>query len=244
MVELIHLDYLGYFLGIFVAIFGTLALMKAGIFKPQIRRLFQLDGLDELIGSCAERGKPIAFSNRYYDQRYPYQLMATNFVLKYVGTKCAELNVPMYGTGQRAQTMMINEDWFRQGFIEAGYPERFVPGRFFAANQCQFAMMGLIPKHDVGGVVAVATGNRATTVYEAALRNGALIWAETTYGFPSCWNSIMCDWYLNGDELNAIAAYVSKDEQLVKNIITIDSVKLFMIFMYFGTWITKYLGLW
>jgi hypothetical protein len=136
------------------------------------------------------------------------------------------------------------EDWLRQGYIASGYPERFVGGRFIASNQQQIAMIGHIQRENAGGVVGYATGNRATIFYEAALRQGALLWVETTYGFPSCWNAIMADWYLNGDELNALAAYVSGDEQLNTNLLAVDAVKIMFVIGYLAASLTKFMGVW
>jgi hypothetical protein len=97
----------------------------------------------------------------------------------------------------------------------------------------------MIQRNKAGGLIALGVINQCTTYYDAALREGAMILGDTPYGFPHCWNSIMTDYYMSGDEVNALAAYVSEDQNLIDNIIAIDSAKILIIALYIGAWVAR-----
>jgi hypothetical protein len=237
--ELKLLDYLTFFLGIW----GAILLTKIGIVamgaKPKIRKLVQLDGVDEIIGSCAEKGQALVFCNHTYSQINPWQMMSANYLLRYIGEKVAALDVPTFGVVIDQQTAIINEDWVREGYIRAGYPERFVPGRVIGSNLLNLSTTGMINRNKAGGLIALGIANQCTVYYDAALRQGAMILGDTPYGFPHCWNAIMCDYYMSGDEINAVAAYVSEDDSIISNMVSIDSAKILFIVLYIGTWIAR-----
>jgi hypothetical protein len=165
--------------------------------------------------------------------------MSANYIYRYIGEKVAALDVETFGVAMNQQTSIINEDWFREGYIRAGYPERFVPGRWIGSQTTNLSIIGMIQRNNAGGLIALGVINQCTTYYDAALREGAMILGDTPYGFPHCWNSIMTDYYMSGDEVNAAAAYVSGEPSLINNIISVDSAKILIIVLYISAWIAR-----
>jgi hypothetical protein len=205
--------------------------------KPEIRRMGHIDTIDELIGSASERGKPVLLNMLITGSATMgggvSSWNAFNITMKYIAKRSAELNTAVYGNAAAADSYMMMSDYARQGFVEAGHPERYVdanfyysPVRWLAWPPPLYAMENtdIINRIDAGTVFRIGPFDVSL---EWGSRMGAINYCTCDEGWSHAENGAFADHFTIGDEPLAVAAYISEDDNYLAVIIGEDWMKLF-----------------
>ena len=214
---------------------------KRGVEIP-IRRLAGLDALDEAIGRATEMGRPVLYVPGT-DEIKEIQTIYSMLILRHVAKKTAEYGTPLIVPTKNAVVMAFAEEAVRQGCLDAGRPDAFVPDNIRYLSDEQFAYCA--------GIAGIMYRERpAANIYMGMFYAEALILAETGFLHGAIQVAgtarieqlpafvAACDYTIMGEEYYAVTAYLTRDPSLVGTIRAGDVVKLLAITLFvIGTWL-------
>jgi hypothetical protein len=202
-----------------------------------VRKLAAVTGIEEAVRVCAEKGKPIIYSVGFTGIRYVRASMlyhTTAGVAKYLGRACGELNVPLICTTSAPDMNMILQDYSRQGFLEAGHPERFNPNNYYFLAQIgaqQMVEVELIKRLQVGAYLPLiqhSWGHHLACMDQAA-RVGAIQVGSECDITDLLVTAVNADYLAIADEQYAMGAYMSEDREAIGSVVGTDFFKIFYI---------------
>jgi hypothetical protein len=198
----------------------------------QLRRVPALDGIDEIVRSCAERGKSLLFSFQY-GIKDP-QIASTVDIVKNTAKTCGDLNIPLWLNANTAETFLLMEDFARQGYSESAHPEAF------SEDMTQFALstlaahylnIGILERELPGGNIiwGVFGQSNTTSVINSGLNVGAIQMAAIKYSDSMSLVLPFVDYVALGEEMVAAGAYLSEDPVNTSTLIGSDFIKIMLI---------------
>jgi len=234
-----YINYVEFFelfiLSVAIVVITTFVLPKYFSSINQLRRVAALDGIDGIVRSCAERGRPLHFvlaSLLVGDVKFP----STIAVLKTTATTCGDLNVPLLITASDAQAFLAATDTAHQGYLESTHPERYnASNNFFVANiiSMHYKTMDLLEERNCGGnmIWGVYPWSTSSAVVLQGRRIGCVQMSAITYSDSLAIVLPWCDYNVIGEEMVAAGAYLTRDPSNTAAIISSDFIKLTLIIM-------------
>lgn len=199
-----------------------------------LRRIPGLDALDEAVGRATEMGKPILYVPGIWPMSEISTIASMN-ILKPVAKKVAQYESRIIVPNIYAIVMNVAQQTVKEGFTEAGRPDRYNEDDVFYMAYNQFAF--------AAGVNGLMERERpATNLFFGAFFAESLLLAETgnatgaiqiagTDRVPQLpFFVAACDYCIMGEELYAASAYLSGDPRLVSSIKAQDWGKMGVLF--------------
>jgi hypothetical protein len=249
--ELYQPDFLVFIVISVALIFSAIAIAPRVRGLNEMRSVAALDAIDEVIKSCAERGRPLLYSGTYLNPRWHRGssiIPSANAISKYVATQCANLDIELYSTAGNPEYFLMMEDHLRQGYLISDHPERHNPrNEFFVASYfgVPYFNSELLVSKSMGSYIQMgwSPGSSVTMIYEAARRAGTLTLTANLAIDTQPLGVIFADYPVIGEEQVAISAYLTKDPFQISTLIGSDFVKLFWVAIGIGTLILSIGGL-
>jgi len=201
----------------------------------KLRRVAALDGLDEIVKSCAERGRPVLYSPTGTKLGQPH-LVAAMEAGKLVAKTCADLNVRLYTLAVDPEQYLLFVDYVRQGCMESTHPERwnpsdhlFVPD-YGAAVSLPTSCMEMVEGRNIGGSIYFGgiTWNTFLNVVEHGLRHGCLQFTAFYWPDDISQAVMFSDYCTITDEMVAAGAYLGRDPVDAAFVVGSDLMKIFI----------------
>jgi len=187
-----------------------------------LRRIPGLDALDEAVGRATEMGKPILYVPGIWPMSEISTIAAMN-ILKPVAKKVAQYDSRIIVPNIYAIVMNVAKQCVKEGFTEAGKPDKYNEDDVFYLAYNQFAF--------AAGVNGIMERERpATNLFFGAFFAESLLLAETGNAIGAIQIAgtdrvpqlpffvAACDYCIMGEELYAASAYLSGDPRLISSI--------------------------
>jgi hypothetical protein len=247
--QIIHIGTLVFTI-VAIAITYICVLAKTKLKIPMdIRRLVQLDQIDEMVKSTAERGKPILFAPGGLASTDSYT-PAWGTIYEHVGEMAGSLNLRTFTTSYLPDITVVLGDYLREGYIRSGHPERFrmedqicIQGSTFTWTQ---GTIGIVQRIQPGAVFMLGSWDWAShvNVMKAAsllpdkpLMIGGAGWVDLV-----SYCSVFCDYLFIGDEHMAAQAVLSGDPWHPAQLIGVDFIKFMLIGVILAAFVVAALG--
>jgi len=228
---------------VFAAFFiGCVLLIVAAMYVTprfglnKLRRVPALDAVDEIIRSCAERGKPVNFSPADTSLGWAVcNVPPTNSVLKYAATQCADLGVRMFSVSTKADMYLVSRDFMHQGYLESKHPERWnADDHIFVSGDSPGGARNIMEINEREGVGGAAYFyGICWSMYLGVLEHGisrGIIHLCSFYWTDDIAQALMfSDYTAVPEEHIAAGAYISKDPVDIASAIGMDFLKLAVI---------------
>lgn len=208
-------------------------ILRASSFKkiPELRRIAGIEAIDDAVKRCAELGRPIHFTLGIGGLNDPEasQTIAAIGVMTYATRLAAQLNIDSIVTVCIQQLMPAVEEIVRQNYeVEnAEFKPSYV--RYSGPNQAYLALaiQGIMERESPGANFMMGFfDEEAIAIAEKGYRTGSIgIGGTTTIGQMGILAATM-DYFLIGEELYAVGAYLSKDRLQIMSIAAIDNWKV------------------
>jgi len=228
-----------YFFLISIACFLFAIFFAKRLGLNELRTIPRLEVLDEVVKSCAERGRPIVFT---YGGMNPASTMesvllaSANVLLARTAKTCGDLGIPLYTVALHAQTFMMMRDSARQGFLESAHPEAFrEENNYYSTDGIvgTYTNVSQVVQHNAGAYIQIGYLHMCSNVCvdEAVKRVGGVAWTMENAIDTQPLGLLFADYTLLGEEQVAAGAMVRKDPLEISCIIGSDFVKLVVIAM-------------
>jgi len=219
-----------------VAILAFAAVMFASQRKARrgaaitIRRLPGLDALDEAIGRATEMGRPVLYVPGT-DEIKEIQTIYSMMILRNVARKTAEYGTPLIVPTKNAVVMAFCEEAVKQGCVDAGRPDAFVPDNVRYLSDEQFAycagIAGIMYREQPAANIYMGMFYAESLILaETGFLHGAIQVAGTARQEQLPFFVAACDYTIMGEEYYAVTAYLTRDPSLVGTIRAGDLVKV------------------
>ena len=226
-----------YFFLISLACFVFAIVYSKRLGLNELRIIPRLEALDEVVKSCAERGRPIVFT---YGGLNPASTMesiliaSANVLLSRTAKTCGDLGIPLYTVALHAQTFMLMRDSARQGFLESAHPEAFrEENNYYSTDGIvgTYTNVSQVVQHNAGAYIQIGYLHMCSNVCvdEAVKRVGGVAWTMENAIDTQPLGLLFADYTLLGEEQVAAGAMVRKDPLEISCIIGGDFVKLVLI---------------
>jgi len=230
----------GLILLIIMAFISIYMALIAERWSPQIRQLAGISVIPELIGRCAELGKPLHFTTgqggSLAETEVGPQIMAGLSVFNYVARLCVKNGVKLIVSVGQTDTMGLLQEYVRDAYTAEGLP---VPDmeeilRFHSRNQFAFisAVSGLMRRElPASNIVIGPIWAESAQLVCSGLEVGAmqLIGTARTSHIP--FFAILSDYVLMGEEIYAAGAQLSGDKQTTNTLAAQDVSKFISILL-------------
>jgi len=201
----------------------------------KVRKVVTLDGVDEILKSCAERGRPVIYSPCGTKLGQPHTTSGLEMA-KMVARTCSDLNIHLWSYATDAENYVLMVDYVRQGYMESSHPERWSPMNNVYVpdfgNACSLPnlVMEMTEAHNVGGAIYMGgiTWNTELQVFEHAKRHGCMTFSGMYWPDGVNEGLLWADFVTITDELVAAGAYLGKDPVDGAFIVGSDLVKILM----------------
>ena len=187
-----------------------------------LRKIPGLDALDEAVGRATEMGKPILYVPGIWPMSEVSTIASMN-ILKPVAKKVAQYDSKLIVPNRYPIVMNVAQQCVKEGFTEAGKPDRYNEDDVFYLAYNQFAF--------AAGVNGIMERERpATNLFFGAFFAESLLLAETGNAIGAIQIAgtdrvpqlpffvAACDYCIMGEELYAASAYLSGDPRLISSI--------------------------
>jgi len=215
----------------FLMLLSLWASKRKPIFK--LRKIAPLDAIEEVVGRCAEMGKPLLMVPGIGG--IDAQTLAGLTVTNYATRLCAKYDVePIMLIATQSVYPLALEN-VKLAFQTEGKADRFRPEMVrFVYSQFPMATtaMGIINRERVAGTVMVGSFYAETLmILENAYRAGAVQVGGTANYHNIPFFVAVCDYALIGEEIFAASAYLSKDPEQIGTIVGEDFGRIFLAVM-------------
>jgi len=198
----------------------------------QVRKLPLMTHMEEVIGSCAERGLPFIWSyTRDVLQPRWGALEVTYYgrMFKHISRLAGNASVPTYFICDNPQVMMIMQDYSREGFVSSAHPEIYdARNYYFVSGLLAFysETVLLMQSHNSGGVVnSGGFLSNSGPIFEEAYRMGAISIALGTGG-GQAGPAFMADYQKLSDEHLACGAWADPNPKSGAAVMGSDVAKI------------------
>jgi hypothetical protein len=219
-----------YFIGFLIVILYTIQRTKKG-WLPYMRHIPALDVIDEMVGRCVEKGRPIHVNPGLGGLED--QTIVGFEIVHYTALLAAQKGCEVIATAATTVQLPIIEELVRSAFIEAGTPESYKPDnvRFLSSDASAYVtgVQSIVEREKCAGNISVGQSSgymfmlfaRAKTVVKDVMQLGGTAKVLNT---PHLIAS--CDYVLIGEELYASQAYLTKDPALLAALFSQDIFKI------------------
>jgi hypothetical protein len=212
-----------------------------------LRRLPALDAVEEMVGRCAEMGKPLLGVGI---EGLTGHNIAAMSIAAYTAGLCAKMKVRMVNVIANEQALPLAKDVFRSEYVAAGKADLFDPEdqvRFYGSRplmKYQSAVGMVVDQLQPAGVLMAGPWgggpSQSLVVSEVVARSGALSIGGGLNLQTIMAMALSCTYTLiGGEELYAVGAYVSKDPAMTGTVVTQDVFRLiFAVLILIGTFLS------
>jgi hypothetical protein len=207
-----------------------------------IRRIAGIAAMDEAVGRATELGRPILYVPGIMDVDN-IQTIASMVILVDVAKLAAQYDVPIIVPLNRAFVVPMAEESVRQGFLNAGRPDAYIPDNVRYLSDEQFAFTaginGIMTREKTAAHFFLgAFFAESLILSEMGFSTGAIQIAGTANIHQLPFFVVACDYTLIGEEFYAATAYISKDPQLLGPLKGADFMKvIIMILLIIGSFL-------
>lgn len=188
---------------------------------PEMRPLAALDRINEMVGRCAEMGRPLFLSPGHgpIEGEYAAETASGLGVMRYTAQKAASMNVNMISIAIWPPVQPLVEDVIRTAYLAEGKSDkmkagtvRFIPGTGTMHTSVDIALMGIAERDRPAGCQIIGCyWHESLIAIEAMNAVGAMLIGGTTRTAMTPFFIAGCDYFLLGEEVMAAGAYVSDD---------------------------------
>ncbi|MFX0204459.1 MAG: DUF6754 domain-containing protein [Candidatus Hodarchaeota archaeon] len=206
--------------------------------KPlQLRRLVQIDAIDEAVGRCAEMGRPcVHFPGSYSTAQKAWLTVALAGIncLRHVSYQCATAGVPFYVGSITLDLIPLMDDVVRSSYLEAGHIDDYDSAeqiRYIGSSgQTSQAPMVLRLKPAYVSMIGSYSSDFIFGA-EPAKRVGAVVISGDARMSQQATMAVTSDYFLCGEEVYAASAYITKDPLLLGQVVGQDFCEFIFILM-------------
>jgi hypothetical protein len=207
---------------------------KSGSFRPKVRRLEPMNGIDEAIGRATEMGRSVHYGlGGRLEGYYAPQTVASASILSYVAEQCAEQDTRLIVTVHDSQVLPFVNDVVSQACIAAGKPEQYDINdvrMLTTGNAYASGVMNILTTEKVAASMYLGTiYSECLLVAETGNYVGAITIAGTGRAIQIPWMAAMNDYCLICDELFAAGAYVTEDPEMAGTFASEDLFKFISV---------------
>jgi hypothetical protein len=205
---------------------------KAGKDIP-IRRIAGLDALDEAIGRSTEMGRPVLYVPGI-DEIKEIQTIYSMMILRHVAKKTAEFGTPLIVPVKDSVVMTFAEEAVKQGCLDAGRPDAFIPDNVRYLSNEQFAycagVAGIMNREKPAANLMLGMFFAESLILaETGFETGAIQVAGTAKQHQLPFFVAACDYTIIGEEYFAVTAYLTREPGLLGTIRGADITKIVAI---------------
>lgn len=209
--------------------FRAQAMAKRGVEIP-IRRIAGLDALDEAIGRATEMGRPVLYIPGV-DEIKEIQTIYSMMILRHVARKTAEYGTELIVPVKDSVVMTFAEESVRQGCLDAGRPDAFIPDNVRYLSNEQFAycagVAGIMNREQPAANILMGMFFAESLILaETGFATGAIQVAGTAKQHQLPFFVAACDYTIIGEEYFAVTAYLTREPGLLGTIRAADIVKI------------------
>jgi hypothetical protein len=217
----------------------TMVAMAAALYRstklgkpPQLRRLAQVEAINEAVGRATEMGRPIHFSPGFAPliNLDSAQTFAGLALLGYTARLAARFNAPLIVTINQPDVFPLAEEIVNQAYVQEGNREGLKPDtvRYLSDQQFSYsaAVFGLMMREKPAANLLLGRWDAASLmIAECGAAVDAIQIAGTANPSQIPFFVAACDYTLIGEELFTAAAYVSEDPGQLGSILGQDIAK-------------------
>lgn len=211
-----------------------------------IRRLRQVDAIDEIIARCVEMDSELLFLPGGGDLNSTGSIPAALSVLgilSYVAAKAAEYGAKIHLPTIQFVSYNIQAEILRDAYITADKPELFVEGetiRYLPSGTDRPYILNRISREKPAGGILIGAWWHQSVIYSDALQQvDSLTLGGTDSSGSIPYFIASCNYSLISEEMYAMSAYLSGDPILTSSLVGQDIAKyLVMIISVVGSLLT------
>ncbi len=198
-----------------------------------IRRIAGLDALDEAIGRSTEMGRPVLYVPGI-DEIKEIQTIYSMMILRHVARKTAEFGTPLIVPVKDSVVMTFAEEACKQGCMDAGRPDAFIPDNVRYLSNEQFAycagVAGIMNREvPAANIMLGMFFAESLILAETGFSTGAIQVAGTAKQHQLPFFVAACDYTIIGEEYFAVTAYLTREPGLLGTIRAADLTKVLAI---------------
>ncbi len=184
-----------------------------------LRKIAGLDAVEEALGRCTEMGKPALFVHGLSGVSSIAVIAAVN-ILGRMARRVAEYDTPLLVVNNDPVVYSLSAEVVREGYMEAGRPDRFREDHIFMVASEQFpyvaAVAGIMARERPAANFFMGYFYAESLILaEAGAATGAIQIAATDAFTQLPFFVTTCDYTLMGEELYAASAYLSRERKLM-----------------------------
>lgn len=215
---------------------------------PELRRLPQLDGMEEMVRVCAETNRPFLHTiGQSQDWSLIYVICAAQ-LLKHCAKIGGPLKVRLIVTGMVPAYVTLCSDFIRQGYVEGGHPELYNADDAIYMEGLGGYVAGttsLISKLNCGGLALYGWLHSAAGMIlsDMAYRVGALQFSALG-GWEQNLGAATADYWVIGPETRQMATYVGGSRTERVSLACEDYIRWVYQALYIVGTILFWIGIW
>lgn len=195
-----------------------------------LRRIPGLDALDEAVGRATEMGRPILYVPGIGTMAQIGTIASMN-ILKPVAKKVAQYESRIIVPTRNPIVMNVAQQTVKEGFTEAGRPDRYDEDDVYFMTYSQFAYAAgvngmMVREEPATNLLLGVFYAESLLLAETGNATGAIQIAGTDRVAQLPFFVAACDYCIMGEELYAASAYLSDDPRLVSSIKAQDWAKV------------------
>lgn len=203
--------------------------------RSYIRRISGLEAVEESVGRATEMGKPIFFTTGLGGLRQ-METIAGLAVLRQLASLAGKYGIRVIMTTVDFLIQPIAREIIREGYVEAGFPDKFSPDDVMYLTGGQFAYaagsVGVMHREKVAACFYFgAFMAEALVLSEGGSQVGAMQVAGTADMSQIPFFITTCDYVIMGEELFAAGAYMSQEPTMLACLAAQDLGKLLITFI-------------
>ena len=178
--------------------------------RPELRKLPQLDGMEEIVRVCAETNRP--FLHTIGQTAGGIFTLSAAHLMKHCAKVGGPLKVRLMVTGMIPAYVLLCSDFVRQGYTESGHPELYNAADAIYMEGLGSYVSGttaLIDRLNCGGLALYGWIHSAAGMQmsDMAFRIGALQFSALS-GWEQNLGAATADYWVIGPEIREMAVYV------------------------------------
>jgi hypothetical protein len=198
-----------------------------------VRRIAGLAAIDEAVGRATEMGRAVLYVPGSQDVT-DIQTIYTTVILHSVAKTVASYGTPLIVPVCKAFSYPLFEETVRQGYLDAGHPEAFVPSNVRYLSDEQFAFAAgtdgiMLREKPAANLFLGSFYAESLIMTETGHATGAIQIAGTANIHQLPFFVASCDYTLIGEEFFAATAYISRDPRLLGTLKAADVMKAILI---------------
>lgn len=200
-----------------------------------LRKIAAIEAIDEVVGRCAEMGRPVHTtlgSRAQLVSEHASAFISGLSIMNYVARLVARYNGRIIATVNRAEGMPLQEDTIKSAYAAEGKLDQLDLRRsviYCGENKNSFyaTASGLIVREQCAGNVMVGPfgASESTYILSAAANMGAIQIGGSNRLNVLPLHAAICDYLVIAEELYAAGAYLTREDQQVASLAATDLIK-------------------